>query len=235
MIIHINIMEKNTLIDFHAHILPGMDHGCEDVVMSMEQIRMAAAHNIGLIIATSHFYPHTESVDSFLRRREEAFRRLNAAKPEGLPEIRLGAEVLLCSNIDKMKGIEALCIENSRVLLLEMPFMKHWDNNLITTVVRLREEKGLEVILAHGERYPENELQRLLDKGFQLQLNVASLTKLIPSGPAKKYSKGQWVAALGSDIHGLSNNYKRFEKFMRQSGTQAEAIMDKTRRLLKDV
>jgi protein-tyrosine phosphatase len=225
-------MEKNILIDFHAHILPGMDHGCEDVSMSMEQIRMAAAHNIGLIIATSHFYPHADSVDNFLKRREAAFQRLKAAKQEDSPDIKLGAEVLLCGNIDKMKGIEALCIENSRVLLLEMPFMKRWDNKLITTVVRLRDEKGLEVILAHGERYPGRELMRLLDKGFQLQVNVSSLTKLIPSGAAKRYIKGHCVSALGSDIHGLGDNYKDYDKFMRKSRAQAEDIMKKTRMLL---
>lgn len=225
-------MEKNTLIDFHAHILPGMDHGCEDARMSMEQLRMAAAHGIEIIIATSHFYPHSESVDNFLKRREAAWERLKASKRGVEPDIKLGAEVLLCANIDRMKGIEALCIENSKVLLLEMPFMKHWDNKLITTVVRLREEKGLEVILAHGERYPERELYKLLEQGFQLQINVASLTRFLPSGSARKYMKEHCVSALGSDIHGLGNNYKYFERFIRKSGSQVEAIMKKTRSLL---
>lgn len=227
-------MEKNTLIDFHAHILPGMDHGCDDLAMSMEQLKMAAAHKIDIIIATSHFYPHMESVDSFLKRRAEAWENLKKVKGE-YPQIKLGAEVLLCSNIDRMKGIEALCIENSKLLLLELPLMEHWDHNLIETVIRLRENKGLEVILAHGERYPVKELKKLRVKGFQLQLNVASLTKLIPSQAVKRYIKEGCVTALGSDIHGLHNSYRDYARAMKRWGLQAERIMEKTHRLLEGV
>lgn len=227
-------MEKNFLIDFHAHILPGMDHGCDDVAMSIAQLKMAADHKIDVVIATSHFYPHIESVEKFLSRREDALREIEAAKLNKYPIIKLGAEVLICSNIDKMQGIEALCIENSNTLLIEMPFRRQWETDLVDTVVRLRDEKGLEVILAHGERYPMKEIKKLLDRGFQIQLNVSSTVHLFPSRFVKKCMKQNNVAAFGSDIHGLHNSYIEFTRSMKKWGVQAERIMEKTRMLLNE-
>ena len=227
-----NIMEKNILIDFHAHILPGMDHGCEDTAMAVRQLKMAAEQGIDIIIATSHFYPHMESVNGFLSRREEAWDELKAVWSGVRPEIRLGAEVLACNNIDQMPGIEKLCVENSKLLLLEMPTRGQWGAKLIEAVVRLRDKKGLEVILAHGERYEAEETQKLLRKGFQLQLNAASLAKLVSSGRIKGYINGHHVAAFGSDIHGLRNHYKAFARAMKKWGPEAERVMELTSSLL---
>lgn len=225
-------MEKNILIDFHAHILPGMDDGCKDVAMSLAQLRMASDHNIMIVIATSHFYPHMEKVEDFLRRREEAWRSLSAIRDNKNPVIKLGAEVLLCNNIDKMEGIEELCVTNSRVLLIEMPYTRKWEKDLIETVVRLRDKNKLEVVLAHGERYPAKEIEKLLIRGFQVQLNVASTALVLTSPFIRKCMKKNQVAALGSDIHGLKNNYKYFPMSMKRWGKQALRVMDKSNYLI---
>lgn len=225
-------MEKNILIDFHAHILPGMDHGCEDVAMSLAQLKMATEHKIDIVIATPHFYPHIESVEDFMVRREDAWRSLSEARRNEHPVIKLGAEVLLCKNIDRMKGIEELCIENSKVLLIEMPFIKQWETELLDTVVRIREEKGLEVILAHGDRYPAKEMEKLLERGFQMQMNVSSAIYFYPSRFVKRCIEKDYVSAFGSDIHGLHNSYRKFSRTMRKWGEQAGSIMEKTRKLL---
>lgn len=226
-------MEKNILIDFHAHILPKMDHGCDDVAMSLKQLKMAANHKITIVVATSHFYPHMESVEDFLRRREEAWKSLNTFRKNENPIIKLGAEVLLCNNIDKMKGIEELCVESSNVLLIEMPYMKRWDSNLIETVVRLRDRNKLEVVLAHGERYPVKEIEKLLIRGFKVQLNVSSTVPIIPSPFIMRCMEKNLVAAFGSDIHGLKNHYKDFTRSMRKWGRKAIRVMEKTYQLLE--
>ena len=229
---NINIMEKNTLIDFHAHILPGMDHGCDDIVMSVRQLRMAGEHKVDIVIATSHYYPDQENVEHFLRRRAAARDSIEAVRRDTYPAIRLGAEVLICSNIDKMMGIEALCIENSRVLLIEMPFIKQWDMKLIATVERLRNEKELEVVLAHGERYPMKELDKLLERGFPIQVNVSPALQLKSLHFVKQCIEYDYVAAFGSDIHGLHNSYRDFTRSIRRLGSPAEKVMERTRMLL---
>ena len=226
-------MEKNIRIDFHTHILPEMDDGCADVEMSLKQLKMAAEHKIDIVIATSHFYPYVESMDSFLRRREEAWMKLQAVRDNEKPVVRLGAEVLICNGMERMDGIERLCVEGSNVLLAEMPFVYPWEPKLIETVERLRTEKALEVILAHGERYQRKEIQQLLERGFQVQLNVASSSKRIPSSFIKTCMKQQCIAALGSDLHGRCNNYKQFTKSMNRWGEEAQWIMQKTLKLLE--
>ena len=219
-------------IDFHAHILPEMDHGCDNLAMSLKQLKLAADQQIDMIIATSHFYPHIENVKEFLSRRKDAYDRLNAARVGSYPSIKLGAEVLICNRIDQMEGIKDLCIENSNVLLIEMPLKKHWDQNLIDTLLRLRDDHGLEVIIAHGERYLEKEMKKLLEEGFLIQLNVSSTANMFLSLFVKKCIKQDYVAALGSDIHGLENSYKEFTKSMNKLGNKAERIMERTRILV---
>lgn len=56
-------------LDHHAHVLPGCDHGSDGLETSLRQLDMAAAVGIRTVCATPHFYPHRESVESFLRRR----------------------------------------------------------------------------------------------------------------------------------------------------------------------
>ena len=110
-------MQKTTntdilkIYDFHSHILPGLDHGCSDTAVAMEQIRRAVRAGVHCILATSHFYPHAESVDSFLRRRRLAWVQLQK-ELAGEEEIRAagiqivqGAEVLICKGLERMEGL----------------------------------------------------------------------------------------------------------------------------------
>lgn len=227
-------MGTSIRIDFHTHILPGMDDGCVDVDMSLAQLKLAADHKIDVVIATSHFYPHAESVESFLRRREDAWKRLQARRENVNPVVKLGAEVLICNGMEKMDGIKSLCVEHSNVLLVEMPFIYPWDSKLLQTVMKLKEEKGLEVILAHGERYPRKEIEPLMEQGFFIQLNVAATAKRIPSSFVKHSIKQGCVAGLGSDLHGKEDHYKQFTRSMLLWGEEAEWIMLKTEQLLKN-
>jgi len=42
------------MIDIHAHILPGIDDGAEDMYDTLEMARMAADSGVDKIIATPH-------------------------------------------------------------------------------------------------------------------------------------------------------------------------------------
>ena len=54
-------MEKNKIIDFHAHILPGADHGSRDVKTTKAQLEMLAGAGVKAVVATPHFYPQKDS------------------------------------------------------------------------------------------------------------------------------------------------------------------------------
>ena len=66
-------------IDFHTHILPGMDDGAETVQQSIKMLRMLRKQGVDRVALTPHFYAHRESVDSFLDRRQTAFEQLQKA------------------------------------------------------------------------------------------------------------------------------------------------------------
>ena len=106
-------MSSNTefdLVDFHSHILPGADHGSDSLDVSIAQLNLAKSAGVTRIIVTPHFYPHSHTVEKFLKRRNSSFKHLEASLGENMPEIRLGAEVLICKNLHKMERINELCI-----------------------------------------------------------------------------------------------------------------------------
>ena len=77
----------NKLIDFHSHVLPGIDDGSKSVEESIVMLRMAAEQGIRHVIATPHFYARNHSPEEFLEKRNtaEAVLREEMAKYEGLP------------------------------------------------------------------------------------------------------------------------------------------------------
>ena len=70
-------------LDYHAHVLPGCDHGSDGVETSRKQLAMAAAAGIRTVCATPHFYPHKESIPSFLQRRAESAQLLRERSRSG--------------------------------------------------------------------------------------------------------------------------------------------------------
>lgn len=140
-------------LDYHAHVLPGCDHGSDRLETSLRQLDMAAAAGIRTVCATPHFYPHKESAESFLRRREECAQLLRAHLPEQAPQICLGAEVLICDGMERLEGLHRLCREGTNELLLEMPFYA-WPESIWDTLYQLLDLQDIQIILAHAERYP---------------------------------------------------------------------------------
>lgn len=44
------------MIDFHSHILPGMDDGSKSTQESLEMLDMLRAQGVDTVAATPHFY-----------------------------------------------------------------------------------------------------------------------------------------------------------------------------------
>lgn len=229
------IMEKNIRIDFHAHILPGMDHGCRHLETAMKQLEYAATQGIDLIVATSHFYPHEVTVEKFVERREKAYRRVLEEiqkQHRPIPKIRLGAEVLLCQGMQHMEGIERLCVEGTRVLLIEMPFAREWDQKLIASFLEIK-NMGYTPVLAHAERYSKDAVQKLTEQGVFVQLNTESFCHFKSRRLSSFYLEKGMVVAFGSDIHGEEITYSHYSKVMKKLGKRADEVQQKTYELMK--
>ncbi|MBQ8303003.1 MAG: hypothetical protein IJX97_05645 [Clostridia bacterium] len=210
------------IVDFHAHILPGADHGSGSLETTLWQLNAAKAVGVDRIVATPHFYPHKHSVDSFIERRNKAYDSLKKSIPAGV-SIKLGAEVLICQGIERLPDIEKLFVEGTRTLLLELPF-NMFDECYCESVKELC-NMGVDVIIAHADRYTEEVIKKMLRSGARLQLNAGSLTRLFKRRCVVSWLRDGTVVALGSDIHGKDKKaYSDFARAVKYAGDRAEYI-----------
>ena len=70
------------MIDFHTHILPGMDDGSQATHESLQMLTLESEQGAQEILLTPHFYAHFDKISSFLERREYSFRKLTKALNE---------------------------------------------------------------------------------------------------------------------------------------------------------
>ncbi len=203
-------MKNLDVVDFHAHILPKADHGSDSVEISLSQLELARLHGVNRIIATPHFYPHRHTLNGFLKRRDESYLGLREHMKGDLPDIRLGAEVLMCENLDRIADIEKLCIDGTRALLLELPFTSFSENYCVCVENLVR--RGFDVILAHADRYNYKNIESMIYYGAKLQINADSIATLFKNKHIYNWAERGLVVALGSDIHNVNKiAYKKFE------------------------
>ncbi len=199
------------IIDFHAHILPGADHGSFSLAESKKQLEYAASHGVNTVVATPHFYPESHSVEQFLSLRQRTFEDLSTALTQEMPRVILGAEVLICDGIEHLDKLHDLCVKGTDIILLELPFTV-FKTEYRRSVSRLI-NSGFEVVLAHADRYTPEHIDILVDRGAKIQLNADALCGIFVKPHIKRWLNDGTVLAIGSDIHRTDiKAYKRFEK-----------------------
>ena len=198
-------------VDFHAHILQGADHGSRSVETSLKQLSYAELCGIKKVIATPHFYPHKHTVEGFLSRRQKAYDELGK-EYSGNIDVLLGAEVLLCEGLENLGGLDALCIQGTKTLLVELPF-SDFRSSYVETLRKIT-KRGFDVVLAHVDRYPREDIESLVDVGItRFQVNADALAGLLKPKQIVHWINLGYVIALGSDIHGDDPKaYKRYSK-----------------------
>jgi protein-tyrosine phosphatase len=213
---------KDGFIDFHAHILPGADHGSDGIEVSRKQLDMAQAAGIGCIVATPHYYPNSHSIEWFLKTREKAFDEISAVSDVKI-KILCAAEVLLCEGLQNLPELECLKIGNSNTILIEMP-APPWTDRYFDALKRIKSDRGLEVILAHVERYKPSDVETLFSLGLRGQINASAYQNVFLRRRLSRWIESGCVIALGSDIHGVSAAYTEYLKTMRMLGSSGDKL-----------
>ena len=196
------------MIDWHSHILPAMDDGSRSVAESISMINMQVSQGVSTVIATPHFYANDGTVDSFLDRRKKALELLEAELPDGPPRILLGAEVKYYQGISRLEELKALRIENTKLLLLEMP-VSRWTESMIRELIELSGKSGIRIILAHMERYfkfqDQSVWERIFESGILSQANSSFFTSLATKRKALALLRDGRIRFIGSDCHNLTS------------------------------
>jgi len=198
------------IVDFHSHVLPGIDDGSASLEESIAMLRKEAAQGISHVIATPHFYARYDDPEQFLKARKLAQRQLRRELEvhPGLPRITVGAEVHFFPGISQSDILEGLTIGEKRCILIEMP-ESPWSESMYRELENLSAGKGLIPVIAHVDRYirpfrtygiPD----RLADMPVLVQANASFFLCSSTRSLALKLLRQDKIHLLGSDCHNLT-------------------------------
>lgn len=204
------------MIDFHSHILPGIDDGSKSYEETLQMLE--EAHNVGFdkIISTSHYAVNCYDAPEY--KRKEIVDELNEDQ-QVLSEIFLGSEIFLTYNVTELlQEYKASTINGTNYVLFELPLRNHF-SNLKDVINRLKAE-NYRLVLAHPERYAVVHkdfklLYELQDLGVLFQANYGSILGMYGSGAkktVKRMFKEDMITFLGSDAHKHKSIYLEVPK-----------------------
>ena len=230
------------MTDLHTHILPGMDDGAQTVQESISMLLAEASQGVDTVALTPHYYRNQETVESFLARRDAAWKMLQEhTKDIDCPQMILGAEVAWSPGMADMPELEQLCYQGTKMMLIELPTTP-WGDIVYHQLYRLEGRRGIMPMIAHVNRYfrsqSKRNLLRLLDMGYPVQISVEALRSIFDRKWAMnllRYSD----ALLISDCHNMLDRkpnmdmgIKRIEKKLGRELTRE--IIDLTDDVLLD-
>ena len=224
--------------DFHTHLLPDID--CSgNPELSVKFLNQMQAVGVQNVVLSPHFYPqHNNNVEDFLARRDRNIDRLlRKMEEQNISGIELipAAEVLLCPKLEKMNNIEKLCIGKTNTILIEMPDLP-WSDMLFDSLQKMRDRLGLEVVIAHADRYGKHNAAYFIDMGFKVQVNSDSTVSFSMKRTILDWAKNGYVYALGSDQHVHSSlqscAYKEFPKASSILAKYADEINERSLKLI---
>lgn len=200
-----------TIVDFHTHVLPGVDDGSRSLKESIALLKMEAEQGITSVVATPHFYPQHDSPDQFLVRRaaSEARLREEMEKYTNLPELIVGAEVYYFHGISDSEVLSELTIGNKRCILIEMP-PAPWSDFMYRELENIYVNRDLIPVVAHIDRYISRFRsfgipQRLAELPVMVQANAEFFLDRSTASMAIRMLKEDQIHLLGSDCHNLTS------------------------------
>lgn len=196
---------------------------------------------VGTVCATSHYYARENSITMYLARRAAALNALHSAIPAGssLPRILPAAEAAYFRGMEEHHP-ERLCIENTRTLMLEMPFSE-WTDQQVETVAVLSLDLHFNVVLVHPERFcfsssNRRRLEELAKLPLALQVNADTLLRWGTRRQGLELLEMTATPLLGSDCHDMTKrppNLKGGREMVRRKlGEAFLAQMDENARRL---
>ncbi|MDP4268668.1 MAG: CpsB/CapC family capsule biosynthesis tyrosine phosphatase [Bacteroidota bacterium] len=208
--------------DVHAHILPGIDDGADNLEESLELIRSLKALGIERVIATPHITEEVFPNDK--KTIGEAYQQLcTALDAEGIQfDVKYSAEYRLDGNFLSHWERNDLIPFPKNYLLIENSYLQpYW--RLEETIFELH-LAGYKPILAHPERYTYylNDFavfDKLHALNCKFQVNILSLAgvygKEVKTTALHLLNKG-YINFLATDVHHM-RHIKAMEEFLQTS------------------
>lgn len=171
------------MLDFHNHLMPGIDDGAADLDESRYGLSMLAAQGADTVITTPHLmgsWTQDEArLSAYMERVDEAWRALSDLAKREFPQldVKRGSEVML--------DVPSVSLTDSRVrlaatsfVLVEFPYMNIPPRS--ASAISDIKKSGFIPIIAHPERYSNMSVNLALaaewkESGAFLQVNAGSV------------------------------------------------------------
>lgn len=203
-------VENNIFVDVHAHILPGIDDGSQDIDDTVAMLYQAAESGTKRIVATPHCNIPGMFDNYFGDWYRELFMKVKSViRKEGIPiELLPGMEAFATEDLPELicDG-KIMPINQSRYVLVEFDFQE--DPDYADMILRRVKEIGAKPVVAHVERYEfvQNYPQIIYDwrkKGYVIQVNKASFQGKFgyeEAMTAHRLLQHNLVSLVASDAH----------------------------------
>lgn len=195
-------------VDVHAHILPQLDDGANDIEQSIAIIKSMYAMGYRKIIATPHvmsgYYNNApEDILQSVHVLKSVLKRRNIEM-----EIEAAAEYYLEDELFRLLERKEILTfgGDKKYLLFEASFVSR-PTSILEATLKIK-QAGYTPVLAHPERYNNlNDLEvlhRLTFNGLLFQVNIGSLTGYYSKQTqemAEMLINNKMVAFFGTDCH----------------------------------
>ncbi len=193
------------MVDWHSHILPGVDDGIKTLDDSLSVLRQYEKLGVKKVWLTPHIMEDYPNTTQHLR---DKFEQLSEAW-DGDVEIKLASENMLDNLFEeRLEKHDFLPIgDEGRHLLVETSY--YTPPMEMDTLLKRITSAGYFTVLAHPERYRymnKDDYKRLKDLGILFQSNYMSLVGGYGETTRKKAEwllKNGMVDMIGSDLHRL--------------------------------
>lgn len=201
---------KNPIqVEFHSHLIFGVDDGCETIDQSIELLREFEKLGMRKVITTPHvmsdFYKNSK--DNIYPLRDQIRKRLQEENIQ--IEFEAAAEYMIDDGFEKKiaQGNLLTFGKEGKHILFELPFMTEPPN--LSTCLFEMQIAGYTPVLAHPERYlyyanNREKYHELKERGILLQLNMLSGLGYYskPVAEAAEYLVvNNLIDLVGSDTH----------------------------------
>ena len=198
-------------VDFHSHILPGLDDGATDIEDAVAMVSAMKDWGFERITCTPHITNKFRNTPETIKR---AFEELQEALYVRNIEVdmRMSAEYRLVPETwpEVLEKNWLMPIED-RFILMELPIFNPEDIKDIKPLEEFRKviSMGLTPLLPHPERYfylSEKELTEFLEAGVRIQSNYGSLAGLYGEKVERNVRhlvEQDLVSYYGTDMHNL--------------------------------
>lgn len=217
------------IIDFKAHVMPGMDKTCKNRIDTIRRLMAAKDAGVDLIVAAPVYDPDECSVEEFLDRRRQSEDILGSLMNDELPEVMTAAMIKFSDKLLTADGLDKLCF-GDRCFILNMRDTT-WDDTTEAVLRRLTGRLCMNVILADASEDVLKNSDKLQQLGVHVMLDLEEIhhkkqirayLPLIGSG---------LICAIGSDW-GSEAPYRFLRKTKRRMDEAFDTVMAASAHLL---